>query len=211
MQFFGAGTSRTFRPVWTAEELNLDYELVPIGPRTGETQTDEYTRLNPKQKIPVLVDGTFILTESVAICRYLINKYGGESTLYSPSDMEAHAKEDEWVAYIYGEIDETSLYVMRRHGDLKAIYGEAPQALDAARNYALKHLGVVAAHLKDKQFLVGNRFGVADIFLMSCLDWAFHYGLDLAESLKRYRNAISHREAYKRAFTRNFSGQQLEQ
>ena len=56
IRIWGAGTTRTFRPIWVAEELGLAYEHLPLGPRTGETQTTEYTRLNPKQKIPYMVE-----------------------------------------------------------------------------------------------------------------------------------------------------------
>ena len=54
LEFWGAGTARTLRPIWVAEELNLKYLLHPIGPRTGETQTEDYKALNPKQKIPCI-------------------------------------------------------------------------------------------------------------------------------------------------------------
>ena len=57
IQLWGAGTARTLRPIWVAEELGIRYDLEPIGPRTGETQTPAYTALNPKQKIPFLIDG----------------------------------------------------------------------------------------------------------------------------------------------------------
>ena len=50
LEFWGAGTARTLRPIWVAEELSLKYLLHPIGPRTGETQTDDFKALNPKQK-----------------------------------------------------------------------------------------------------------------------------------------------------------------
>ena len=36
---WGVGTSRTIRPHWALHELNLTFELRPILPRTGETQT----------------------------------------------------------------------------------------------------------------------------------------------------------------------------
>ncbi|MEQ8859981.1 MAG: glutathione S-transferase N-terminal domain-containing protein [Pseudomonadales bacterium] len=118
--FWGAGTSRTLRPIWVAEELGVAYRVEPIGPRTGETRTEDYTRLNPKQKIPTLVDGDFKLTESVAICRYLIDNYPGDG-MYRPGTVRDRAREDE--CYVYRELDETSLYVMRRHRDLAHIYG----------------------------------------------------------------------------------------
>ena len=53
IKLWGAGTARTLRPIWMAEELEINYELIPIGPRTGETQTEEFTQINPKQKIPL--------------------------------------------------------------------------------------------------------------------------------------------------------------
>ena len=40
IKLWGAGTTRTLRPIWMAEELGIDYELVYIGPRTGETQSE---------------------------------------------------------------------------------------------------------------------------------------------------------------------------
>lgn len=200
---WGAGTSRTLRPVWVAEELGIPYELEPIGPRTGETQSDEYTRLNTKQKIPLLVDGSFRLSESVAICRYLIARYPG-GNMAVPSTPEERAREDEWCCYIYGELDETSLYVMRRHGDLGHIYGAAPDVVASAASYASRHLRVIADQLRGGPAVMPYGFGLADVLLMSCLDWAVAYGLELPEVLLAYRSTIARREAYERAMAVNF-------
>jgi glutathione S-transferase len=70
---WGIGTSRTVRAHWALHELGLDYECRAILPRTGETQTAEYTELNPRQKIPLLQDGDFKIAESPAIAAYLSN------------------------------------------------------------------------------------------------------------------------------------------
>ncbi len=196
--FWGAGTGRSIRPLWVAEELGLEYQLNPIGPRTGETQTPEYTRLNPKQKIPFCEDGDLKLSESLAICRYLVNKYGDESTIPPPATIEEQAKQDEWLSYIYGEMDETSLYVMRRHEALASIYGEAPAAIEAARQYVSKHLQVTDQYLADKSFLLNERFSLPDIFLTTCLNWAEAYGIPLAVNLVRYRDEIVKRPAYQK-------------
>ena len=204
--FWGAGTTRTFRPIWVAEELGLAYEHQAFGPRTGETQTADFTRLNPKQKIPYFVDGGVRLSESVAISRYLIERYGSAATMMAPACLEQRAKEDEWVCYIYGELDETSLYVMRRHGDLKEIFGEAPQAVLASKAYASKHFGVIAEYLEDRQYLLGDQLGLADVLLVSCIDWANHYGIELPESLLSYHAHIAQRDAYQLAFQKNYAG-----
>ena len=50
---WGARTPRTLRAHWVLHELGLEYEKRPIGSRTGETQTPEFKRLNPREKIPV--------------------------------------------------------------------------------------------------------------------------------------------------------------
>ena len=75
LTLWGVGTSRTIRPHWAMQELGLPYKTKPIGPRTGETKTAEYTRLNPRQKIPLLQDGDFCIGESAAIVAYLSRMY----------------------------------------------------------------------------------------------------------------------------------------
>ncbi len=49
---WGAVTPRALRVHWALEELGLEYDAKPIQTRTGEPQTDEYTRHNPQQKNP---------------------------------------------------------------------------------------------------------------------------------------------------------------
>ncbi|MFP6805850.1 MAG: glutathione S-transferase family protein [Pseudomonadales bacterium] len=204
IQLYGAGTARTIRPIWVAEELGIDYELSPIGPRTGETQTAEFTAMNSKQKIPFLIDKEIQLSESLAICRYLIACYGNGNIWQASTDIE-RAKEDEWCCFIYGEVDETSLYVIRRHRDLAHIYGEAPAAVQASEEYLQRQFVVLSEHLEDNEYLVACQFGLADIFLMSCLDWAVAYKIELLDSLKNYRQHIAERPAYSRAISVNYS------
>ncbi len=201
---WGAGTARTIRPIWMAEEMSIAYELKPIGPRTGETQTPEYTQMTSKQKVPFMQLNEVSLSESLAICRYLQANFphGG---LYVPEDSTTRAKEDEWCLYVYGELDETSLYVMRRHYDLADIYGEAPQAVDVARAYLQRHFAVIGAHLAEHETLLPSGFGLADIMLMSCLDWAVFYGEDLPKDVGAYRERHAARPAYKKAMAINYA------
>jgi glutathione S-transferase len=200
---WGGGTSRTIRPIWIAEELGLHYKLKPIGPRTGETQTESYTQLNPKQKIPFLEDGNLKLSESVAICRYLVNRYGAAATIASPASIEEQAREDEWLSFVYGELDETSLYILRRHEALATIYGKSSTAITAAKQYFQKQVTVADMHLCETQYLANNKFGVADVFLTTCLVWAESSGIDLSENLQSYLQRMLAREAYKAAKAHN--------
>tara|TARA_A100001388_G_scaffold61168_1_gene42436 strand:- start:740 stop:1366 length:627 start_codon:yes stop_codon:yes gene_type:complete len=203
IKLWGAGTARTLRPIWIAEELKVEYELNPIGPRTGETLTTEYTSLNPKQKIPSLEHGSFKLSESVAICKYIQNTFPSKN-IFIPSSSQEMAKEDEWCNYIYGEVDETSLYVMRRHYDLKDIYGAAPKVVDSCREYLQRHFKVIEKHLENNEYLLSGGFGLADILLMSCLDWAIFYEFELSKNITIYREKIIKRTAFIKAMEVNY-------
>jgi glutathione S-transferase len=83
---WGVTTSRTLRALWALHELGLDYTLHRIQPRTGETQTAEFARINPRRKIPVLQDGDFTIAESPAIVAYLSDTYGTADNALIPRD-----------------------------------------------------------------------------------------------------------------------------
>ena len=65
----------------------LDYEIDPITPFFGN---DEFERLSPLRRIPVLVDGDFSISDSSVICDYLDDAYPGHS-LY-PRDPKERAR-----------------------------------------------------------------------------------------------------------------------
>ena len=204
IKLWGSGTARTLRPIWMAEEMDINYELIPIGPRTGETQTHEFTKINPKQKIPAMQCEELNLSESLSICRFLQKNYSSEN-IYIPSDETDIHKEDEWCNFIYGELDETSLYVMRRHYDLKEIYGESQIVVDACRKYFMRQLDVVENHLESRNTILESGFGLADIFLMTCLDWAIFYEFSLPKNINQYRDRIASRPAYQKSMKINYS------
>ena len=104
---------------------------------------------------------------------------------------------EEWCVFIAMELDAHPLYTMRRHGDLKHLYGAAPEAVDSAREYFLKQLNAaVPPVLENSRYLMGDDFSVADILLTSCLDWAHGYGIPLPKIIMEYRQRVSLRPAY---------------
>lgn len=204
---WGAGTPRTMRPCWALHELGLNYEKRPIGPRTGETKTAEYTRLNPRQKVPLLQDGDFTVGESAAIIAYLAKTYGSPDRSFIPEDRQKYATWLEWSFFIVTELDSTSLYVMRRHGvnqGLAHLYGHAPEVVDRAAEYFRDQLKHVEVALSDgRTYLIGDQFTTADILLTTCLEWAIGYGLGICDNAKPYLERIVTRPAYIRAKDEN--------
>jgi glutathione S-transferase len=201
---WGVGTSRTIRAHWALHELELEFERRPIQPRTGETQTPEFTALSARQKIPLLQDNGFVITESAAIVTYLSDAYGLPHNRLLPQDMHERARCLEWCFFVISELDATSLYVMRRHGDLRHIYGEAPMANESAAIYFQKQMRTVERALTDgRPYLSGDRFSAADMLLSTCLTWAIRYGVPVADEIVHYNKGITGREAYTRALESN--------
>ena len=202
---WGVGTSRTMRPHWMLLELGLEYECHPIQSRTGETQTDEFKRLNPRHKIPVLRHGSFVLTESAAIIQYLSETFPNANEIYVPSDTVSRARLNEWCYFILSELDAGSLYVVRRHDGLKQIYGEAPAAVESAKSYFLHNIEAMASQIGNENiYLFGDRLSVADILLMTCLDWASSCGISLPEIVAHYQRRVALRPAYQAVLKKNF-------
>lgn len=199
LTLWGVGTSRTIRPHWAMHELGLAYKSKPIGPRTGETKTEEYTKLNPRQKVPLLQDGDFCIGESAAIVAYLSRTYStGERSLI-PETARASATWLEWCFFIVAELDSTSLYVMRRHSAnaLGPIYGVAPEVVAKAGEYFREQLRHVEVALADgRKFLMGDQFTSADILLTTCLDWAIAYGVGICDNAQPYLERMQARPAY---------------
>jgi len=201
---WGAGTARTLRAHWMLCELGLEYEKRPIGSRTGETRNPEFTKLNPREKIPVLQDGQLTLAESAAIVTYLAETYGQSAGLIPPASSAERAAYFEWCFFTMMELDAHTLYVIRKHTALSEIYGEAANAVRAAREGFDKQVRVADQALAARgPFILGGTFTGADILLTTCLDWAERLELPLTVTLRDYVKRTTSREAYRLASAAN--------
>jgi glutathione S-transferase len=204
---WGRGSGRTMRAHWMLREFGLEYDIKPIQSRTGETQTAEYTAINPKQKIPLLQHGNFVLTESPAIITYLAETFNPPHGFYVPRDQQCRAKLNEWCFFAAMELDAHTIYIIRRHQGLPEIYGEAPQAVASAKEYYKKQVNAVSSQVADAgTYLFGAEFSIADIMLTTCLDAGRRYEIELPEALVAYLNRVEKRPAYRQAFELNYHG-----
>jgi glutathione S-transferase len=201
---WGVGTPRTMRAHWALHELSLAYQTRRIGSRTGETSAPEFAALNARGKIPVLQDGEFVITESAAIITYLSDAYSDERSSLVPSGRLDRARWLEWCFFIMTELDATSLYVIRRHRDLRAVYGDAPAAVQSAQAYFIKQLEWASRWLSSAaSYLVGEQFTTADILLTTCLAWADAQRFPLNDGCTAYLRRTTQRQAYRSAHAAN--------
>lgn len=203
LTLWGVTTTRTIRAHWALHELGLPYRCEPILPGSGQTKTERYTAVNPRQKIPALVDGDFTITESAAIISYLSATYGTQSNALVSTDARQRARYDEWASFILMELDATSMYVVRRHHGLPGIYGEAPVAVDAAFAYFQRQIAAAQSLDDGRAWLMGDRFTGVDMLLTTCLTWASRLGQPLPDAMTCLRDRATARPAYQAAAAAN--------
>lgn len=169
MKLYEFPPTRSIRPRWTLQELGVEFESVIVDGRRGENRTPEFLKLNPAGKLPVLVDGELVLNESVAICLYLAAKHPQGGLL--PTDLATRTELDRWLWFTVTELEQP-LWRMARHTFLYPPEKRSPQDIALAANDFAPMAAVMEEHLSGRQFIVGERFSVADIVLAYTLDWA---------------------------------------
>ncbi|XP_055405614.1 glutathione S-transferase theta-1 isoform X2 [Bubalus kerabau] len=146
------------------ELRTVDLRKDPQSPK-GTAGMPGQLRVNPLQKVPVLKDGDFILTESVAILLYLARKYKVPDHWY-PQDLQACARVDEYLAWQHTALRRNCLRALWHKVMLPVFLGEpvSPEMLAttlAELDMALQVLE--GKFLQDKAFLTGPHISLADL------------------------------------------------
>lgn len=155
--------------------LGMPHEWQHVNILEGETKTAEFLRLNPNGKIPVLVlDDGQVLTESNAIIHYL-----ADGTALLPNDRLARAQVLQWQffeQYSHEPYIAVARYIRKYLGMPEARKAE----FEGKRSGGLKALGVMENRLRAGDYLVGDRYTIADISLYAYTHVAHEGGFDLA-------------------------------
>jgi glutathione S-transferase len=184
MKLYGFPPTRTLRAEWMLRELGVDFEYVTVNLRAGEHRQPEFLAVNPAGKLPVLVDGDVVLTESVAIVFYLAEKYAERGFL--PARLDERAQAHRWALFTATELEQP-LWRIARHTNLYPAEKRLPADVAIARREFQEMAAVMDAHMRDRQFLVGEQVSAADIIAAYTLDWANEvHLLEQAPRLRAY-------------------------
>ncbi len=204
---WGLGTPRTLRPLWALAELGLEYEHRKILLRAPGMQDPRFRALSERHKVPFYEDDRVKMGESAAIVGYLADRHGADVLPMPAPATEERAVLLDRTLFIMTEVD-ARIYTIRLHGEsprgLAGVYGTAPTAVQAAKEYVDRSLHEAARWLHDdRRYVMGERFGTADILLVSCLEWAHYYEIDLPTPLGEYRDRVASRPGYQAAMASN--------
>ena len=184
MKLFEFAPTRSIRARWTLQELGVEFESVVVNLIAGEHHGEAFLRVNPAGRVPVLVDGDVVLTESVAIVLYLAEKYPEKHLV--PSDLVERAQLYRWLLFAATELEQP-LWRISKHTVIYPKDRRLPDDVVLAREDFAPMAQVIEEHMSGRQFIVGDRVSVADFVLAYTLDWANLVGL-LADcpQLRRY-------------------------
>lgn len=169
MTLYEFGPTRSTRVRWMLQELGVDFEAVSIDMAARQHRGPEFLALNPAGKLPVLVDGDLVLTESVAIVLYLAEKYPNRGLL--PTDLKLRADAYRWILFAATELEQPVWRIAKHTAILPKAERIAADVLLARRDF-LPMAAVLESHMQGRAYLVGDRIGAADFIVAYTLDMA---------------------------------------
>ena len=206
LKLWHCANSRSMRPLWTMEEMGLDYELevMQFPPRFLHAG---YTDINPIGTVPFFTDDAggadsmIQMTESAGISQYLVDRYG-------PTSLAVGANEPGYGDYLnwLHRSDATLTFpqtLVLRYTILEPEATRLPKVAEDYTKWFYSRLRSVELATAHNEFLVANRFTIADI--------AVGFALQLAESLgiadgfkpntKAYYEGLKARPAFQKAIS----------
>ena len=152
---------------WMLEEVGQPY-LAEILDFAGQTKSPEYLSINPMGKVPAITHGGTVVTECAAICAYLADAFP-QAGLAPQSGSRLRGPYYRWLFFAAGPIEQAitmfSLKVqVPEDREIMVGYGTMSGTLDA-----------IEGALKDREFLVGDSFTAADLYVGAHLGWGMSF------------------------------------
>jgi len=194
---YGNARSRATRCVWALNELGVEYDRVKLDHVAGENKTPEYLALNPSGKVPTLVDGDVVMSESLAINLYLARKY--DNGLW-PSSEADRARAEQWTMWAAAEAEPHTVTIAIERM-FKPENARDESKAKATEEALAPRLSYIDGYLEGRDFLVGDHFTIADLNVGCVLASMLVTNVDLGPypNLARWLTATATRDAYAKA------------
>ena len=188
------GHTRDLRVLWALEEMQLPFELAGMDHPAHDLNTEAYRRLSPFEQIPSIDDDGVVLSESGAIVLYLAKKSGR----LIPGDRDGEAQVMRWcfAALTTVELPLSQIVMVDLMG---AADPTGAQRRPGLVKYAERHLTALEDWLRERPYVTGEMFTVADILMATVLREVRHAGvLDGFPRVSAYRERCEARPAWRR-------------
>ena len=181
--------------IFLAEKgMTVPMEKIDLG--ALQHKSAEFTAINPLQRVPVLVldDGT-VITESIAICRYF-EGLRPQPPLFGRGAME-EALVEMWNRRVELNFYAAVSAVFRHlHPAMRELENQIPEWGEANKPRVMDFLALLNRELKDRMFVAGDHYSVADITTLVALDLMKPAKLAMPEgmvNIQRWHAQVSER------------------
>jgi glutathione S-transferase len=186
--------SRAANVVWMLEELEAEYELRHVDITSGGQKTPEILSLNPMGKLPILVDGDAVVTESAAIALYLADRYA-YGRLAPRVEDPARGTYLRWSFFAPSVIEP---------GAMAKLAGWSFKPGQAGWGEHEAMLAAMEGALAGKDYVLGDTFSMADTVFGGTIRYMLTFKmLEPRPVFTAYAERIASRPAAKRAEARN--------
>lgn len=174
---------------WMLEEVGEDYDTVVLD-YADSMKAKDYLAINPMGKVPAIVHDGAVVTECAAICAYLADAFPAAGLAPDTRDRADYYR---WLFFAAGPFEQAAIDTARKiqvtpEQSRMVGYGSLDAVIDT-----------LAAHLEGREFVAGDRFTAADVYVGSHLLWGQQFGwLPQRAPFDAYTARLAARPAYSR-------------
>ncbi|MEZ5730651.1 MAG: glutathione S-transferase family protein [Hyphomicrobiaceae bacterium] len=164
------------------QEIGAPFELTLIS-HHGEgagTHKPEFQKMNPKGRVPVLTDGTFVLTESAAILIHLASQHQDAGLM--PAGPDGLVRAVEWFNWLSSTVHAVAVRMIWRADFFSDDPATHPAIVSKGREHLANAHALIEQRIQDRDFAVGNAYSIVDPCLLGYFRWGNRMKLDMAGS-----------------------------
>lgn len=193
IKLYGCPNTRSLRAAWALEEAAAEYDYQHVDLFKGEHRTPAFLAGNPGGKVPALIDGSIVVTESGAILTHIGERFPQAGLV--PLDAALRAQYFEWCFFVLSELEQPLWTIAKHRFALPPDWRVPAIEATALREFA-RAAKVADARLAGRRFAVGDAFTGADILISHTMMWARSAGVTHASpALETYAEAVWARPA----------------
>ena len=200
IKIFHAPGSRSVRIIWLLEELGLDYELEVL--KRGEVN-EAFIEASPFSKLPTIIDGDIVMSESVAIVQYILQKYG-DGRLEPDHDSNQYAEYLQWLNFGESVLIDPIVSILINKVFRPEEHRHEYSVQSAEKSFA-KMIETLNSIMEGRTYIMGDDFTAADIINGYTLRLADNLqllpGEPGTENVVNYFKSLASRDAYQKAIS----------
>lgn len=196
MKLYYSPGACSLAPHIVLREAGHAFDLVKVDiPNKKTEHGDDYWKINPKGYVPALVlDSGEVLTEVGVVCQYLADQKPG-SGLAPQAGTMARYHLMEWLNFVATEV----------HKQIGALFNPkmTPEMKEVQLGVIERRLNALEKMLGGKDYLMGEKFSVADAYLFTVLNWTRIHKIDMGKwpQLQAFMARVADRPRVKEAMT----------